>query len=92
VSVCVHAFPSLHAVPSTATGFAHAPVTGLHVPGPWHWSAAAHVTGVVPTQAPAWQTSRCVHALPSLHAVPSATGIGLVHAPVVGSHVPAEWH
>src|SRR5213083_2475679 len=32
VSVCVQAFPSLHAVPSSAFGFEQVPVAGLHVP------------------------------------------------------------
>jgi hypothetical protein len=30
-------------------------------------------TGFEPAQTPAWQVSLCVHALPSLHAVPLAT-------------------
>ena len=29
--------------------------------------------------------------MPSLHVVPLAAG-GLVHAPLLGSHVPAAWH
>ena len=40
VSVCVHAFPSLHDVPFAFAGFEHAPVAGLHVPAAWHWSDA----------------------------------------------------
>jgi hypothetical protein len=35
--------------------------------------------------------STAVHALPSLHAKPSARA-GFVHIPVAGSHVPAVWH
>ena len=35
-SVCVQPLLSLHAVPLAATGFEHAPVLGLHVPGAWH--------------------------------------------------------
>ena len=46
VSVCVHALPSLHAVPFVAAGFEHAPVAGLHVPATWHWSIAVHVDRV----------------------------------------------
>jgi hypothetical protein len=42
-------------------------------------------------QAPAWQVSPLVQALPSLQGVPSATD-GFVQAPVVGSQVPAAWH
>lgn len=36
VSVCVHAFPSLHVVPFDAVGLEHAPVDVLHVPAVWH--------------------------------------------------------
>jgi hypothetical protein len=36
VSVCVQAFPSLHAVPFDAVGFEHVPVVGLQVPATWH--------------------------------------------------------
>ena len=32
VSVCVHPFPSLHALPSGLAGFEQFPVAGLHVP------------------------------------------------------------
>ena len=32
VSVCVHASPSVQALPSGFTGFEHTPVAGLHVP------------------------------------------------------------
>src|SRR5262249_20740477 len=42
-------------------------------------------------QAPAWQVSVCVQALPSLHAVPSAAA-GLEHCPVPGLQTPAVWH
>jgi len=91
VSVCVHALPSLHAVPLAATGLEHVPVLGLHVPATWHASLALHVTGFAPVQVPPWHVSVCVHALPSLHAVPLAA-TGLEHAPVLGLHVPATWH
>jgi hypothetical protein len=46
---------------------------------------------VAPAQAPAWQLSTWVHALPSLHASPSALA-GFEHTPVAGSHEPAVWH
>ncbi len=36
VSVCVHAFPSLHVVPFDAMGFEQVPVDGSHVPATWH--------------------------------------------------------
>ena len=42
-------------------------------------------------QAPARQASPMVQALPSLQVVPSAA-VGLLHAPVAGSQVPAVWH
>jgi hypothetical protein len=91
VSVCVHALPSLHAVPFAFTGFEHAPVDGSHVPAVWHWSLAVHVTGFAPVHAPAWHVSVCVQALPSLHAEPF-TFAGFEHAPVAGLHVPTSWH
>jgi hypothetical protein len=79
------------AVPSAAPGFVQAPDPGSHAPATWHESLAAHVTGFAPTHAPATHASVCVHAFPSLHVVPSAA-VGLLHAPVVVSHVPATWH
>jgi hypothetical protein len=36
VSVCVHAFPSLHDDPSTLVGLEQTPVLVLQVPGVWH--------------------------------------------------------
>jgi len=88
VSLCVHAFPSLHDVPFAATGFEHAPVAVLHVPATWHASLAAHVTGLPPVHVPLWHVSLCVHAFPSLHDVPFAA-TGFEHAPVAVLHVPA---
>jgi hypothetical protein len=70
-------------------GLEHAPVPGSHVPAVWQESLATHVTGV-PPQAPPWQASPVVHALPSLHVVPFAAA-GFEHAPLVGSQVPATW-
>src|SRR6266700_2776657 len=49
------------------------------------------MTGLSPTQAPAWQVSLCVHALASLQLVPLGLA-GLLQVPVVGSQVPAVWH
>jgi hypothetical protein len=89
-SVCVQPLPSSHAVPFAAIGFEHAPVAGSHVPATWHASEAAHVTALLPTQAPLSQASVCVQPLPSSHAVPFAA-IGFEHAPVDGSQVPATW-
>jgi hypothetical protein len=70
VSVCVHVFPSLQAVPLGATGLEHAPVAGSHVPAVWHSSEAVHVTGFDPAHVPFWQLSAWMQAFPSLQAVP----------------------
>jgi len=91
VSVCVQALASSHAVPFGAFGFEQAPVAGSHVPATWHWSLAVHVTGLEPVHVPAWQLSVCVHASPSLHAVPFGA-LGFEQLPVAGSQVPATWH
>ena len=88
LSVRVHALPSEHDVPSSAAGLVQTPDAGSHRPTTWHWSSAMQTTGLPPTQVPAWQLSVCVHALPSLHAVPSATA-GFEQSPVVLSQVPA---
>ena len=88
VSVWVQALPSLQVVPSVAAGLEQAPEVGSQVPAAWHWSLAEQTTGLEPTQAPAWQVSVWVQALPSLHAVPLAP---LDHAvvEVAGAHT---WH
>jgi hypothetical protein len=62
LSDAVQALPSLHVVPSGAFGYVHPPVPGLHVPAPLHCAGAAHDTGLLPVQTPAWQESVCVHA------------------------------
>ena len=87
MSVCVQAFASLQAVPFVLAGFEHTPVPVSHVPTVWHWSLATHVTEFEPVHVPVWQVSVCVHAFPSVHAVPFAFA-GFVHAPAP-SHVPA---
>jgi hypothetical protein len=84
-------FPSLQLVPFASGGLEHVPVLGLHVPAAWHWSEAVQLTGLPPTQVPDWQVSVWVHAFESLHVVPFVA-TGLVHAPVLGLHVPAVWH
>jgi hypothetical protein len=89
VSACVHASPSLHAAPLALAGLLHVPVPELHTPALWHWSCAVQTTGLAPVHAPVWHVSACVHASPSLHAVPSVLA-GLLHAPVLPSQVPAE--
>jgi hypothetical protein len=82
VSVCVHASPSSQPVPvAFGRGVEHWPVALSQMPASWHWSDAAHVTGLAPVQVPAWQVSICVQALLSSHAVPFATG-GATQAPV----------
>jgi hypothetical protein len=91
VSLCVQALLSLHAVPSGADGFEQTPDVGSQVPATWHASLAAQVTGLAPTQAPVTQVSLCVHALLSLHAVPSGAD-GFEQTPDVGSQVPETWH
>ena len=90
VSPSVHALPSLHPVPSGASATEHAPLPGSQTPT-WHRSGAGHSTGGPAAHAPPWHVSVCVHAEPSLHAVPSALA-GFEHVPVDGSHVPAAWH
>jgi hypothetical protein len=87
----VQALPSLQVLPSVFVGFEHMPVAGLQVPAVWHWSRAVQLTGLAPVQAPFWQVSDWVQALPSLQVLPSAT-VGFEHAPVAGLQVPAAWH
>jgi hypothetical protein len=91
VSVCVHRLPSLHDAPSALAGLEHSPVAALQMPASWHWSAAAHVTGLAPVHTPPWQVSDWVHLLPSSHEAPSALE-GAEQVPVAESHVPASWH
>jgi hypothetical protein len=83
--------PVMHEVPFIASGFEHRPVIESQVPATWHESSGEHVTGLPPVQLPAWHVSVCVHALPSLHAVPSCL-FGFEHCPVAWLHVPATWH
>jgi hypothetical protein len=70
LSVRVHALPSLHAVPFGFAGWLQIPVAGAQTPGSRQGSVALQTTGALPTQAPAWQASTCVQALPSLQVVP----------------------
>ena len=91
VSLWVQALPSVHDVPLGALGFEQVPVPGLHTPATWHWSLAVQVTGLAPVQAPAWQVSLCVQALPSEQDVPFGA-LGFEQVPVAGLHVPATWH
>jgi hypothetical protein len=91
VSVFVQALLSLHDAPLAFAGLEHRPVAMLQVPASWHWSGAAHVTGLAPVQVPAWHVSVCVQALLSLHDAPLAFA-GLEHRPVAVLQVPASWH
>src|SRR5947207_595935 len=91
VSVRVQASPSSHGAPSSLAGLVQTPVAGLQTPAVWHWSAAVHTTGFAPTQAPAWQVSVRVQALPSSHGAPSSLA-GLVQMPDAGLQTPAVWH
>src|SRR2546426_319368 len=78
---CVPELPSLQAVPLAAFGFEQTPVDVLQVPATWHWSEAVQRTGLQPVQVADWQMSVCVHALPSLQAVPLAA-FGFEQTPV----------
>src|SRR5437870_4675526 len=91
VSVRVQGLPSSHGAPSSLAGLLQPPDAGLQTPAVWHWSAAVHTTGFPPTQAPAWQVSVRVQALPSLHGAPSSLA-GLVQMPDAGLQTPAVWH
>ena len=91
LSVLVQALLSLHAEPSLLAGLLHLPVPASQLPAVWHWSLAAHVTGLAPLHTPLWQLSVCVHRVPSLQAEPSALA-GLLHLPVPASQLPALWH
>src|SRR5215831_5902036 len=90
VSPVVQALLSLQVVPFGAAGFEQMPVAGAHVPATWHWSDAVQTVAVPPVQAPAWQASPVVQALPSLQAVPLAA-FGFEQTPLVGSQVPGTW-
>src|SRR5439155_9968343 len=82
-SVCVQALPSLHVVPSGLAGFEQVPVAGLHVPASWHWSGVGQTTRLPPVHTPVSQVSVCVHALPSMHVLPSRLA-GVEHEAVAG--------
>ena len=83
----MHALASLQAVPS---GLASAPqpITGSQAPAVWHW-LAAQTTGGPPLQAPPWQVSARVQALPSSHAAPFGCGVAAAQTPDCGVHTPA---
>jgi hypothetical protein len=91
MSFCVHALLSLQLVPSDFAGFEHTPFAGSQTPGTWHWSSAVQTTGFAPEQDPFWHVSVCVHALPSLHALPLDFA-GFEQTPFAGSQTPGTWH
>src|SRR5580704_6511009 len=86
VAPVTHALPVLHAVPLGSGTTPHAPVAGLHVSDCWHDVGAGHITGLPPTQAPFWQVSVCVQALPSLQALP----VRRVQAPLADAPAATE--
>jgi hypothetical protein len=51
-SPVVQAFPSVQGVVLGFAGLEQIPVPVSHVPALWHWSNAAQVTGLEPTQMP----------------------------------------
>ena len=71
VSVWVHAFPSLQAVPFVATGSSTRPCR-LQVPAVWHWSLAVHVTGFAAGAGPALARVGLRARVPVVAGVPSA--------------------
>jgi hypothetical protein len=86
-SVCVHAVPSLHAVPFGLL-FVTQPSTVSQEVSLHGFNVAKHETGELTEHEPLpLQASPVVQALESLHAVPDVFG-GFVHAPVAGVHVP----
>lgn len=87
----VHCRPSLQVVPLATAGPApQAPVVASQTPAAWQESEAGQVFVAPAEQAPAWQESPVVQALPSLQSVPLAAA-GFEQAPVAASQVPATW-
>jgi hypothetical protein len=93
LSTWVQRSPSLHWVPFGFSGpNPHTPVAWSQVPGSWHSSVAAQITGLVPVHVPAWQLSTWVQRSPSLHWVPFGFSGPTPHTPVAWSQVPGSWH
>src|SRR5207247_2374856 len=65
LSPLVQASLSSHREPLGAFTVVHAPLVGTQTPTTWHWSRAAQITGLAPTQTPATHVSLWVQALPS---------------------------
>jgi hypothetical protein len=89
VSEPLHTVASLHAVPFGFAGFEQVPFAELQVPASWHASEAMQTTGFAPVQAPDWQVSVCVQALPSAQAVPFGFA-GFEQVPFAGLQVPGS--
>ena len=90
-SPTVHKLSSLQPVPLVTEGLLHAPLAGSQVPATWQSSLAVQTMGLWPTHPPPSQLSESVQASLSEHPDPLAA-VGLLHAPLVGSQVPATWH
>ena len=79
-SVCVHAFPSLQRRSVRRGRVRAAPLPGRRCPrrgtGPRRRSSRRS-----PCRCPHWQVSACVHALPSLHVVPSGLRVSRSRSP-----------
>jgi len=93
-SLRVQELPSSQGVPLALGGFVHSgPLVdwGMHSPARWHESMATHTCGVPGAQAPFWQESPTVQALPSEQEVPFGFN-GCEHTPVAGLQVPGAWH
>jgi hypothetical protein len=86
VSVPLHALLSPHDVPGV-TGVCVTPPAGVH-PSVVHGLPSSTGTTPVPLHVPPWHLSIGVHALPSLHVVPSGFA-GFEQTPVVVLQVPA---
>ena len=81
----------MHVASSSRVRVEQVPVPGSQVLALWHSSAAAHITGLLPVQAPPWHVCVCMHLSTPSHVVPSIAA-GVVHCPVFRLHAPATWH
>jgi hypothetical protein len=86
-SPVVHELPSSQEVPFGFVGFA-GQLPPEQVACVWHWSAAGQLVTVPPVQAPLWQVSPEVQALPSLQVPPIN---GCVQAPALVHASVAHW-
>lgn len=86
----VQGLPSSQALPLGRGVTSQAPVWGLHVLLCEQVPQATHTTGTEPTQAPATQRSRWVHASPSLQRAPSGRGTPPAVVQAQGPHGPPQ--